>query len=204
MKNYVFYIALFLMSVSCNQTYEHPMEAELKRVDDALDHMSEYVALKESRINAIAETLHDNELTLNQKYVTYGRLYEEYAPYQFDKAREMLEMQEDIADSLSDLSLKTTASLNKAFLFTTAGMFLEASRTFKQLDTTTFDYHQKILWYNARQKFLTDYQEYMNTSGISVPGAGKVMTYQNLILENTLESSIPSLAYGLKARSRCI
>lgn len=162
----------------------------MKRVDDALDHMSEYVALKESRINAIAETLSDKELTLHQKYVTYGRLYEEYAPYQFDKAREMLEMQEDIADSLSDLSLKTTASLNKAFLFTTAGMFLEASRTFKQLDTTTFDYHQKILWYNARQKFLTDYQEYMNTSGISVPGVGKVMTYQNLILENTLESSM--------------
>lgn len=190
MRRYLYFALLLFISLSCRHAYVHPLESELQRLDAALDKMEEYTTLKESRISAIAETLQDDGLTMQQKYVIYGRLYEEYAPYQFDKAREMLEMQEAIADSLSDNSLETTASLNKAFLFTTAGMFLEASREFKQLDTATFDYQQKILWYNARQKFLTDYQEYMKTSGIHVPGAENILSYQNLILQNTPENSM--------------
>lgn len=188
MKPFYILFGLILLA-SCADGYEHPMESELRRVDEALDDMDEYVALKESRISTIRESLGDPALTLNQKYSIYGRLYEEYAPYQFDNAREMLEMQENLADSLGDSSLKTTATLNKAFLFTTAGMFLEASTTFSQLDTAKFDYQQKIIWYNARQKFLHDYEEYMRTSGIPVPEAAKIRSYQNLILENTPEDS---------------
>jgi hypothetical protein len=152
--------------------------------------MDEYVAIKESRIATISETLEDPGLTLNQKYGVYGRLYEEYLPYQFDKALEMLRMQEDIALQMGDMSLKTTASLNKAFLFTTSGLFHEASLAFAQLDTLTFDYQQKMIWYNARQKFLNDYEEYLRPSGIDVPDVGKIRSYQNLILENTPENSI--------------
>ena len=104
-------LSILLVLASCAKGYEHPMESELRRVDEVLDEMDEYVALKESRINTIRESLTDTGLTLNQKYSIYGRLFEEYAPYQFDRAREMLEMQEMIADSLSDVSLRTTATL---------------------------------------------------------------------------------------------
>ena len=180
--------AMFFMA-SCSVDYQHPLENELQELDLELEDMQEYVTLKESRISAICESLNDRELTLQQKYGIYGRLYEEYAPYQFDKAREMLEMQEEIADTLADESLKTTATLNKAFLLTTAGMYLEASTTFALLDTLSFDYQQKITWWNARQKFLHDYQEYLRTSGIEVPDAHKIRSYQNLILENTPENS---------------
>ena len=184
------YISLFVFFLaSCSGNYEHPMELELQRVDNALEHMSEYVALKESRISVIEESLDSPDITLHQKYGIYGRLYEEYAPYQFDKAREMLEMQENIADSMADQSLKTTALLNKAFLLTTSGLYHEADQTFSQLDTLSFDYQQKILWYNARQKYLTDYQAYLKTSGIDLPEASKISSYQNLLLENTPENS---------------
>ena len=184
------YISLFVFTLaSCSGNYEHPMELELQRVDHALEHMSEYVALKESRISVIEESLDSPDITLHQKYGIYGRLYEEYAPYQFDKAREMLEMQENIADSMADQSLKTTALLNKAFLLTTSGLYHEADQTFSQLDTLSFDYQQKILWYNARQKYLTDYQAYLKTSGIDLPEASKISSYQNLLLENTPENS---------------
>jgi hypothetical protein len=165
------------------------MEDELQRIDEALEHMSDYVALKENRINTIKESLNAPDITIHQKYGIYGRLFEEYAPYQFDEAFSMLQMQEEIADSISDQSLKTTALLNKAFLLTTSGLYHEADQTFSQLDTLSFDYQQKILWYNARQKFLTDYQAYLKTSGIDLPEASKITSYQNLILENTPENS---------------
>lgn len=189
MKNFLIHLSLILILAGCRPSYEHPLAQDFNRLDEALDNIDEYTLIKESRINAIHETLQDKELTLHQKYGIYGRLYEEYAPYQFDRAREMLQMQERLADSLADASLRTTASLNKAFLFTSAGMFLEASKTFQQLDTLSFDYQQKILWYNASQRFLTDYQEYMQTSGIEVPGVEKIRSYQNLILKNTPENS---------------
>ena len=184
------YILLALTFVSCVNSYVHPCEEELIRLDRTLDNMDEYVTIKESRIAAISETLEDPQLTPVQRYAVYGRLYEEYLPYQFDKAFEMLRMQEDIALEMGDMSLKTTASLNKAFLFTTSGLFHEASLAFGQLDTLTFDYQQKMLWYNARQKFLKDYEEYLRTSGIDVLDIGKIRSYQNLILENTPENSI--------------
>lgn len=183
------YIVIRFFLASCSGNYEHPMELELQRVDHALEHMSEYVALKESRISVIEESLDSPDITLQQKYGIYGRLYEEYAPYQFDRALYMLDRQEEIADSISDRSLKTTALLNKAFLLTTSGLYHEAEQTFSQLDTLSFDYQQKILWYNTRQKYLTDYQAYLKTSGIDLPEASKIATYQNLLLENTPENS---------------
>lgn len=186
----LFYTCMLVFTLaSCSGKYEHPMEDALREVDQALEDMHEYVALKENRISTISESLSAADLTLQQKYAIYGRLYEEYVPYQFDKAREMLEMQERIADTLADQSLKTTALLNKAFLLTTSGLYHEADQTFSQLDTLSFDYQQRILWYNARQKFLTDYQAYLKTSGIDLPEASKISSYQNLILENTPESS---------------
>ena len=178
-----------LLLASCSEGYKHPMESELARVDQALESMSKYVELKENRINTIMEPLADESLPLAQKYTIYGRLYEEYAPYQFDKARQMLEIQEQIADEIGDASLKTTATLNKAFLLTNGGMYLEAHNTFDQLDTLTFDYQQKILWWNTRQKFLSDYEEYLRNSGIAVPDAAKIKSYQNLILQNTPDDS---------------
>ena len=183
------FILSALFCVSCVSSYEHPCEAELQCLDETLDNMDEYIAIKESRISVIEESLDSPDITLQQKYGIYGRLYEEYAPYQFDKAREMLEMQENIADSMADQSLKTTALLNKAFLLTTSGLYHEADQTFSQLDTLSFDYQQKILWYNARQKYLTDYQAYLKTSGIDLPEASKISSYQNLLLENTPENS---------------
>ena len=183
------YIFVALLSVSCVNSYVHPCEDDLRRLDEALEEMDEYVAIKESRIATISEALADSGLTLSQKYGVYGRLYEEYLPYQFDKAFEMLGMQEEVALEMGDMSLKTTVSLNKAFLFTTAGFFHEASVAFSQLDTMSFDYQQKMIWYNARQKFLNDYQEYLRTSGLNVPDVEKIRSYQNLILENTPENS---------------
>ena len=186
----LFYTSLFVFALaSCTQSYEHPMEDSLRKVDQALEDMNEYVTLKENRINVISESLSAKDLTLQQKHAVYGRLFEEYAPYQFDKALEMLEMQERVADTLADQSLKTTALLNKAFLLTTSGLYHEADQTFSQLDTLSFDYQQKIMWYNARQKFLTDYQAYLKTSGIDLPEASKIISYQDLILENTPDDS---------------
>ena len=190
MKHYsVSTIFSLLLAVSCVHTYRHPLASELERLDSELARMEEYVNEKEAKISTIEGLLASDDLSLEQKYGLYGQLYQECVAYQFDKAKDILESQEQIAAALEDRSLMNSAVVEKAMLFTTAGMFLEAQELFQQLDTTTFDYHQKISWYNARQKFLHDYQEYVRTSGITVPEAVNIRGYQDLILKNTPKDS---------------
>ena len=173
---------------SCHES-ENPLSDDFEQLDITLERMGEYVSLKEQKIAAIEGLLHSDEMPDLQKYHIYGQLYEEYVAFQFDKAKEMLECQEAIAKELGDRSRLNSAYLKKAMLYTTAGMFLEANHVFEQLDTTEFDYHQKISWYDARQKFLHDYSEYVRSSGITVPGTGNIRSYQDKILANTPENS---------------
>ena len=181
-------LSLFL-AVSCVDAYRHPLADELGRLDSELARMEEYVNEKEAKIITIEGLLASDDLSPEQKYGLYGQLYQECVAYQFDKAKAILESQEAIAAELEDRSLMNSAVVEKAMLFTTAGMFLEAQDLFQQLDTTTFNYQQKISWYNARQKFLHDYQEYVRTSGITVPEAVNIRAYQDLILKNTPKDS---------------
>lgn len=181
-------LSLFL-AVSCVDAYRHPLADELGRLDSELARMEEYVNEKEAKIITIEGLLASDDLSPEQKYGLYGQLYQECVAYQFDKAKAILESQEAIAAELEDRSLMNSAVVEKAMLFTTAGMFLEAQDLFQRLDTTTFNYQQKISWYNARQKFLHDYQEYVRTSGITVPEAVNIRAYQDLILKNTPKDS---------------
>ena len=183
------YLTAALLFVACTDSYQHPLTSDLERLDSELAKMDEYVKAKEAKITTIEGMLASDDLTFEQKYGLYTQLYQEYVAYQFDKAKEILEAQELIAIELNDTSKLNSAAVEKAMLFTTAGMFLEAQGVFEQLDTATFNYQQKIDWYNARQKFLHDYQEYVRTSGISVPEAQNIRTYQDAILANTPKDS---------------
>lgn len=178
-------LALGLFAAGCSDSYDGPLKEELSQLDDALGRMEEYVKAKEDRIAAIEKTLSPDGISPEQEFNIYSQLYDECVAFQFDKAMSILDRQEAIAIELQDQSLYNTVAVDKAMLFTTAGMFLEAEHVFGQLDTLTFNYQQKIDWYNARQKFLHDYQEYVRTSGIAVPGVDKIRVYQDKILENT-------------------
>ena len=46
-----------------------------------------------------------------------------------------------------------------------------------------------VAWYNARQKYLHDYHEYVKTSSFSVSDVDKITEYQDKILEITPEDS---------------
>lgn len=173
---------------SCRITHHSPFEDDLEKIDAALNMADEYVHAKEQKIRTIENMLNSRGVNDLQKYHIYGQLFEEYEAYQFDKAKEMLENQEEIAECLGNLSLKNDALLDKAMLFINAGLYLETYEVFGQLDTTSFNAEQMVEWYNARQKFLSDYDEYVSSSGVKVPDIEKVAYYQDQILKNTPES----------------
>lgn len=182
-------LALAFIITACVSAQVRPYSADLDRLDEALERADEYVGIKEQKISTIENMLHSRGVTPLQQYNIYGELYKEYLPFQFDKAKEMLENQERLAEEMGNVSMRYDAMLDKAMILTMAGFFLEAEQVFEKLDTSAFDAAQKVSWYNVRQKFLHDYNEYVRTSSFAVPDAGKIAFYQDKVLEGTPEDS---------------
>lgn len=185
----LFVSAIFVLaaSASCTIHRESIYEEELRRIDQTLEHSEEYVRVKQQKISTIENMLNSRGVTPYQQYHIYAQLYKEYQPFQFDKAKETLDRQLDIALEIGNDSLCLSVMLDKAMLLTTAGFYLEAEDVFARIDTLDLAPAQMIDWYNARQKFLHDYQEYVSTSSINVPDAEKITRYQDCILRNTPE-----------------
>ena len=181
------FFSILLAFTACAPQHESVYEKELRRIDDGLKQSDEYFRMKQQRISTIENMLHSRGVTSLQQYNIYGQLFLEYQPFQFDKAMEMLEHQQELAVMMDEYCLVNDVLLNKAMLFTTAGFYQEADDVFAQIDFSSLTDQQQVDWYNARQKFLHDYQEYVSTSSIEVPDAANITIYQDKILEKTSE-----------------
>ena len=84
-------LALAFIITACVSAEVRPYSADLDRLDEALERADEYVGIKEQKISTIENMLHSRGVTPLQQYHIYGELYKEYLPFQFDKAKEMLE-----------------------------------------------------------------------------------------------------------------
>lgn len=181
--------AMSVASVSCTRIQESPFEKDLQRIDEVISHAGDYMDMKEQQISTIENMLHSRGVTPLQQYHIYGELYDEYVAYQFDKAKSALDSQLSLADELEEVSLKYDAMIKKAHLLTTAGYYHEADALFGQIDTTSLDGGQMVDWYMARQKFLSDYNEYVSSAGFTVGDFDKIPYYQAQIVRSLPEGS---------------
>ena len=171
------------------QVEESPFENDLRRLDDALARAQEYVTVKEQKISTIENMLHSRGVDLVQQYHIYGRLFDECEAFQFDKAKEALDAQILISEQLGDKSLRNSAMLKRVHLLTMAGYYREADAMFGKIDTTSLDSMQMLRWYSIRQKYLTDYDEYVSSAGFKVKDLEKAGYYQEQIIQILPESS---------------
>lgn len=185
----ILFLSLICLA-ACQQKESSSFESDLRRMDEALSRAQEYVSVKEQQISTIENMLNSRGVELLQQYYIYGRLFDECEAFQFDKAKDALDAQIEIAEQLGNNLLKNNAQLNRVRLLTMAGYYHEADHVFSQIDTTTLNEVQMTLWYSARQKFLTDYNEYVSSAGFSVPDLEKVTYYQNQI-----KSILPEQSY---------
>lgn len=100
--------------VSCGLSGGSSLEEDLSRLDRELDSAAEYVELKKLRISTIENLLNSCGITETQEYEIYGRLYDEYSTYNFNKAVEMLQNQERLAMDMGSDDLLNDTRLEKA------------------------------------------------------------------------------------------
>ena len=84
LKRICLYMILPPLLVSCGLSGGSSLEEDLSRLDRELDSAAEYVELKKLRIS-----LNSRGITETQEYEIYGRLYDEYSTYNFNKAVEI-------------------------------------------------------------------------------------------------------------------
>lgn len=178
-----------IMALSCKRIGKESASECLRNLDAVLSTADEYVRIKEQRICSIENMLHSRGVSLHQQYDIYGQLYDEYEAFSFDKASDVLDKMEQIASELQSPEMLNDVYLDEAFLLTAGGFYLEADKVFSVLDTCVLNDRQKLKWYGARQKFLTDYQEYVSDAGIEVPDIDKADHYQYLLLKSIPEES---------------
>lgn len=166
------------------------IESELQKLDHALDMAEDFVANHRVRLMTIENMLHSRGVSLEQQYNIYGQLYDEYSAFQFDKAIATLDRQMEIAQQLDDKSKIADVNLTKAMLYTSSGMFLEASVVLSQeIDTLALTRPQLINYYNTQQRFYFDFNEYTQTPEMTRLSSQKVRYYRDRILRETTPAS---------------
>ena len=190
LKRICLYMILPPLLVSCGLSGGSNLEEDLSRLDRELDSAAEYVELKKLRISTIENLLNSRGITETQEYEIYGRLYDEYSTYNFNKAVEMLQNQERLAMDMGSDDLLNDTRLEKAMLYVTSGLHLEADMLIQRMDTSAFNTDQRIKWYDVRQRFITDYSEYVNSFDIIIPDKNKVAWYQEQMLAASPKESV--------------
>ena len=169
----------------------HSVEALLVQLDETLAQADKYVAEKEVRIKTIENTLRSPGLTAAQRFSTYGQLYDEYLSYNFDKASEALEQQEEAARELGDRTRINEVLLSRAMVNAIGGLYLEASNILEsQIDTTILTDTQKTEYWDAQQRFWYDYREYLHGEDPGGRMAGKIAWYRKALLNSLPEESV--------------
>lgn len=155
-------------------------EELLGLLDKTISEADRYVSDKLLRIKTIENTLHSRGVSPEKQYEIYGELFDEYQPFNYVKATEVLKEQKSIALTLEDQSKINDILLKEAMLNTAAGEFLEAINTLSQMDTTIFSTEQEIQYCNVQQRFWNDYSEYQKSNDKSM--LRKVGYYRDRLL----------------------
>jgi hypothetical protein len=155
-------------------------EELLGLLDKTISEADRYVSDKLLRIKTIENTLHSRGVSPEKQYEIYGELFDEYQPFNYVKATEVLKEQKSIALTLGDQSKINDILLKEAMLNTAAGEFLEAINTLSQMDTTIFSTEQEIQYCNVQQRFWNDYSEYQKSNDKSM--LRKVGYYRDRLL----------------------
>lgn len=180
-------LATLFLGAPCVASAQADILDELDRTIDATEN---FVKARNANIRNIESRLSARDLTSLQQYNIYYQLFLEYRSFQFDNAMAMLEECHRLAESMGSRVLLSDVQIERAMLFATAGMFFEAGEILaNEIDTTCLDATQRINYYNAQQRFHSDFWHYTNDHETRERSGHKIRYYRTLILQNTPDTA---------------
>ncbi len=149
MKLRLLFLSLTMLTAGClaqaaTSYYDH--------LDDLITRHDALIASKKAAINKIRLTLpppSSDTAVLSKEYDINNRLYREYVEFQNDSAQKYARRNIDIATALNDNSRLIDSRLNLMHLLNKAYLLDEVTALVADIDTTSMNRDQKLLYYKV-------------------------------------------------------
>lgn len=176
-------LTLLLLSIYSTTAKNSTIFQEL---DQTIQQSESFVSKKLSRISSIENQLEKDDLSLSTRYNLYKTLYKEFYTFQFDRAMDVLGKRYDLSQQMGNRALMIDDQIDRARLYATSGMYFEAGDMLdNHIDTLHLTRQQKIAYYEAQQRFHSDFWHYTSDPEKKHLSGVKKSYYREQILKLT-------------------
>ena len=195
MKNLLF--TALLLAATPSVLAQNDLKSVLSQLDATLSHRDSYIAGREQRIESLKSILGKSDFSDAQRYILNQQLIDEYTPYQADSTIDYLYRNINLAKKMHDARRLDESRIQLAYLYSSAGIYLEAATLLQQIDTAKLDRKQLVDYYVARHKLNDELQLYSHDSVQGTQSWHLTVLYARLIVENTEPESTTHLNFKL-------
>ena len=132
----------------------------LNKLSQTIENSEVYIGEKQERIGRLQQVLQAGDLSLQEQFNLYNKLYTEYRSFQYDSAFTYALKLQDTARKLGDPARITHARLNLSFILLSSGMFKEAFSTLDSVKLANMPDSIKIDYYAQRARGYYDLASY--------------------------------------------
>lgn len=122
MKIKLLFILIFASSILSLFPSNYSISSDILLLNKALDSRTEYEGIKRARIDSLMQALYISD----SPYYIYKNIYEEYKSYNYDTALIYVHLMQEEARKKGDAKPMIDASIAKAFVYLSGGLFKEA------------------------------------------------------------------------------
>ena len=189
---------VLLLAATLAASAQNDLKSVLSQLDATLSHRDSYIAGREQRIESLKNILRKSDFSDAQRYTLNQQLIDEYTPYQADSTIDYLYRNIALATRMNDAGHLNESRIQLAYLYSSAGIYLEAANMLKLVDTTALDRRQLVDYYIARHKLNDELQLYSHDSVQGTQSWHLTVLYARLIVEKNLYGlDIDKRAYQL-------
>ena len=187
-----------LLAATLSASAQNDLKSVLSQLDATLAHRDSYIAGREQRIESLKNILRKSDFSDAQRYILNQQLIDEYTPYQADSTIDYLYRNIALATRMNDAGHLNESRIQLAYLYSSAGIYLEAANMLKLVDTTALDRRQLVDYYIARHKLNDELQLYSHDSAQGHESWRLTEIYARLIVDNTEPESPTHLNFRLR------
>lgn len=171
-----------LLSVACTPSHEGDLQQALDRLDEALILRGDVAEIKDAHIAIHRTTLENKSLSYEQQLFNVEKLIGLYYKYQLDSTIVWLQRGITLASQAGDTAQKDSFKLQTSYIYSTAGLYDEASSLLQSVDTTRLNSATLELYYAAQHSYNRELREYSPDPTIREHATNLEEYYMNLLI----------------------
>lgn len=108
-----------------------------------------YIEKKKQTVKLLEEMLRNSDLTLRSEYEINKKIYNEYVKYKADTALYYLNLNKEISSLIKDDTLINENAIQRAYIYSTKGLFVEATKILEAINAKSLSKDLKTLYYKV-------------------------------------------------------